>query len=124
MAITPITSGLVATTSINGALTSSGQTVPVVGSIPQSNVVDATQTPTAERVGRAVNQVNDTFSQRGQNIYASIEIDKTTGMSVVKFVDNNTNEEIGQYPSKAIVAMAESLSQLQDAKGQFLNVSA
>jgi len=84
----------------------------------------ATQAPSPERVAQAVKQVNDTFTQNGQSLYASIERDKATGISVVKFMDKNTNEEIGQYPPKAIIAMAESIDQYQEGKGRLIHVSA
>jgi len=82
------------------------------------------QSPSPERVAQAVKQINDDFVQKGQNLYASIERDKATGINVIKFQDSITKELISQYPSKAIIAMAEALGQSNAAKGQLLNVSA
>lgn len=84
----------------------------------------ATQVPSPERIAQAVKQVNDAFTQNGQNLYASIESDKATGISVVKVVDKNTHEEISQYPSKTIIAMAETIDQGIKVKGLMMHVSA
>jgi flagellar protein FlaG len=83
----------------------------------------ATPPPSEERVAQAVKQVNEAFTQKGQNLYAAIERDKATGINVVKVLDKNTREVISQFPSKAIVAMAEAL-QSQGSKGQLIHVSA
>lgn len=84
----------------------------------------STRAPSPEQVSQAVKQVNDAFTQMGQNLYASIEKDKATGIDVVKFQDKNTREVVSQYPSKAIVAMAEALGQSQGARGQLINTRA
>ena len=82
------------------------------------------QAPSPEQIARAVKQINITFSQTGQNIYASIERDKTTGIDVIKFRDTDTKEVISQYPPKAIIAIAEALGRSQEAKGRLLNINA
>lgn len=82
----------------------------------------STQAPSSDQVAQAVKQVNDTFSQRSQNIYATIEKDKVTGIDVVKFVDKDTKETISQYPPKAILAIAQALQQSHDSSiGQLVN---
>ncbi|MFA5825956.1 MAG: flagellar protein FlaG [Gallionellaceae bacterium] len=85
---------------------------------------DVTQAPSPERVEQAIKQVNETFTQKGQNLYASIERDKSTGIPVVKVLDKATNEVISQFPSKEIIAIAEAIDQSQEDKGQLINVSA
>lgn len=82
-----------------------------------------TQAPSPERVDQAIKQVNETFNQKGQNLYASIERDKSTGIPVVKVLDKSTNEVISQFPSKEIIAIAEAIDQSQEDKGQLINVS-
>jgi len=84
----------------------------------------SSQAPSPEHVAQAVKQVNATFTEKGQNLYASIENDLATGISVVKFQDRNTKEVISQYPSKVIIAIAEAFAQMQNGKGHLLNVSA
>lgn len=127
MAISSIVSSSVATASSDGARASAQvpSTVSGSGSPPSTTGTGASaQAPSPEQVARAVKQVNDAFSQMGQNLYASIEKDQTTGINVVKFQDRNTQEVVSQYPSKAIIAMAEALGQSQGAKGQLINTRA
>jgi flagellar protein FlaG len=80
--------------------------------------------PTYAQVSQAVKQVNDAFAMRGQNLYASIEKDKETGINIVKLLDKNTKEIVRQYPSKEIIAIAASIAQYQKSKGQLLDISA
>jgi len=83
-----------------------------------------TQTPSTNQVDKAVKQMNDSFSQKSQNLYATIGIDKTTGVEVVKIVDRDTNETVTQYPSKAALAIADSLQHPQGSSGQLINANA
>jgi len=94
------------------------QNAAVVG----AGIADAAPSP--ERVAQAIKQVNDAFVQNGQNLYASFEKDKATGIDVIKILDKNTEEEVRQYPSKAIIAIAESLSQSNEGKVHLMNISA
>lgn len=80
--------------------------------------------PSLERIAQAIKQVNDAFVQNGQNLYAAFEKDKATGINVVKILDKTTKEEVSQYPSKAIIAIAESLSQSNEGKVHLMNISA
>ena len=82
------------------------------------------QAPSSERVEQAIKQVNETFVQKGQNLYAAIERDKSTGINVVKVLDKSTNEVISQFPSKEIIAIAEAIDQSQEDKGQLINIRA
>lgn len=80
--------------------------------------------PSPAQVAHAVKQVNEAFVEKGQNLYASIEKDKETGISVVKLLDKNTKEIVRQYPSKEMIAIAAAITQYQESKGQLLDVSA
>jgi uncharacterized FlaG/YvyC family protein len=91
---------------------------------PEASAATVTQAASPARVEQAVTQVNEAFTQKGQNLYAAIERDKSTGIDVVKVLDKHTNEVISQFPSKTILAIAESIEQFQEDKGQLLNVSA
>ena len=93
-----------------------------VESIPHEDT--AARNPSPAQVAHAVKQVNDSFVQKGQNLYASIEKDKETGINVVKLLDKNTKEVVRQYPSKEMVAIAAAITQYQESKGQLLDVSA
>ncbi|MFA6015552.1 MAG: flagellar protein FlaG [Gallionellaceae bacterium] len=81
-------------------------------------------TPSAEQVSQAVKQVNESFTQKGQNLYAAIEKDKATGINVVKVLDKNTQEVISQFPSKEIVAMAQAMSQSLQGNGGLISAMA
>ena len=116
----------VTTTISNPGKSGGGSVVP---SFPDQKIATvaadvATPAPSPERVTQAVKKVNDAFSQNGQNLYASIEKDKATGITVIKVYDNNTKEEISQYPSKAIVAIADSINQSAGGKVQLMQTSA
>ena len=126
MDIYSVTSGSVSTAQSDGTR-SFLQATPVAPSpvVPDTALVGiaVAQVQSPERVAQAVKQMNDALTQNGQNLHASIETDKATGISVVKFTDKITHEEVGQYPSKAIIAMAESIGQGME-KGLLMNVSA
>lgn len=78
----------------------------------------------AEQVNKAIEKVNETLNNKGQNLYAALETDKATGINIVKFLDKSTKEVISQFPSKEILAMAAAMESNQDDKGQLLYVSA
>ena len=127
MDISSVASRSVATAT-GGGTGGAGQTAPAAPSstAPETaagaNVVP--QAPSPERIAQAVKQVNDDFIQKGQNLYASYERDKATGINVVKVLDKNTREVISQFPSKEIIAIAEAIDRDQEARGRLIHVSA
>ena len=131
MDVTSVVSSLATTGAGEGASTTSARVAtPVNDSSSQTNsasiakAVATTQAPTSNQIAQAVKQMNDAFTQRGQNIYATISIDKATGIDVVKIVDKETNETIVQYPSKAILEAAQALQHPQGSGGQLINTEA
>lgn len=80
----------------------------------------AASAPSSDQVAQAVNQINDAFAQRNQNLYAAIEKDKATGIDVVKIVDRESKETISQFPSKAILGIAEAIQNPSGAGGRLL----
>ncbi|MDX8399389.1 MAG: flagellar protein FlaG [Gallionellaceae bacterium] len=80
--------------------------------------------PAPEQVDRAIDQVNEAFQQKGQNLRALIDRDEGTGVSVVKVMDKETDEVVSQFPSKEILAIAESIRQFQEGKGYLVNTNA
>ena len=121
MNISSVTSGSVVATP-GGSTRGTGQAAPTTPVGTGASV--ATQTPSTEQVAQAVKQVNDSFAQKGQNLYSSVEKDKVSGINVVQIMDSTTHQVIAQYPSKAIVAMADAMAQPKSDTGQLLNVSA
>lgn len=89
--------------------------------LPPSN---ADVAPSADKLARAVNQVNDSFRQKGLNLYAAFEKDKATGVTVVKIVDKKTNETVNQIPIKAMLAFAQSIDQQHGARGKLFDTTA
>lgn len=124
MDISSVGSTIVAT----GAGQGTSVAPPVAGySLPNgasaSNTSVSTPAPSSAQVTQAVKQVNDAFIQKNQNMYATLEKDPATGIEVVKFIDQDTKETISQFPSKAILAIAQSL-QGSSSGGQLINATA
>ena len=86
-----------------------------------SKTTDIREAPSADRLAQAVKQVNDSFNQKGHNLYASFEKDKLTGINVVKIVDKKTNETISQMPPKEIVKLAQLIEYSQGIRGQLIH---
>jgi len=85
-----------------------------------SGADETRKAPSSDQLAQAVKQVNDAFSQKGQNLYASFEKDQITGIHVVKIVEKKTNEIIRQMPPKEIVAFAQSIDAAQEWRGRLL----
>ena len=99
---------------------------PGVDNAALNNTVSAAaveQSVSTKHAAQAVDQVNSAFSQRGQDLSASLVRDKATGITVVQVTEKSTNQVISQFPSKAIVALAEALVQSHSAKGNMVNVT-
>ena len=84
---------------------------------------DNTETVTPERLNQAIAQANESFRQQGQNLYASFERDKLTGIGMVKIVDKKTNETVQQLPAKEMIAFARYLEDPQGRRGQLLDTT-
>jgi len=115
--------------SAGGATSASGQVaqvapVPNPQTLPSSQSDAGSTTPSSAQLAQAISHVNDTFTQRAQNLYATFGKDASTGISVVKIVDKNTKEIISQIPSKQMLAFAQFLDQSQGKGGQLLDVKA
>ena len=121
MNISSVTSGVVATAP-GGGTQGISQAVPTASGVTEKNA--SPQVPSAHQVVQAVKQLNEAFVQKGQNLYASVENDKASGINIVKFTDSTTHEVVGQYPSKAVVAMADTIGQSKSGSGQLINISA
>ena len=135
MDVSSVTSPLVATGTTQGAPSYIGAVSPAANTSSQPNNSRQTtvsvpqttpnvQTPTSTQVAKAVKQMNDSFNQRSQNMYATIGVDKASGVEVVKIVDRDTNETIVQYPSKAALAAADAIQRPKGTGGQLINANA
>lgn len=106
--------------------TGSGAVAPVASgpALPHAAAPKTTSSPqpVSSTLAQAVKQVNDNLSKREQNLYASFAKDKATGIDIVTFTDSVTHEVVSQIPSKAIIALAQSLdTQGKIGQGQLLN---
>ncbi len=109
--------------SISGS--SSPLYIPPYGAHPVTGDADRNaQGPSPAEIAQAVRQVNGIFRQSNLSTYAAVEKDSASGLEVVKFIDQNTRQTINQFPSKAIVAVAQLLQHEFNARGQLLNASA
>lgn len=126
MDVTSVTTSSVTVTPSDGGRTYVPASTSTPGpGLPQSPAAGSNAQPVSqEQLAQAVKRVNDAFVQMGQNLYASIEKDEATGISVVKFQDINTREVVRQYPSKEILAIAEAFDKSVEARGKLLNVRA
>ncbi|WNV06760.1 flagellar protein FlaG [Candidatus Methylospira mobilis] len=66
----------------------------------------------AETVKKAAATV-EKFINSQQNVQTQLSLDKSSGLEVVKVTDTATHQEIAQYPSKEIVALAQAINELQ-----------
>jgi uncharacterized FlaG/YvyC family protein len=138
MDVTSVASSLLATGSTQSTPSNGNSVTPVATATTQPNNSQATpvpaspvpqptaitQNPSAAQIANAVKQMNDSFSQKSQNVYATIGIDKATGVEVVKIVDRDTNQTVVQYPSKAALAVAAAIQHPQGSGGQLINTNA
>ncbi|MEJ1958569.1 MAG: flagellar protein FlaG [Nitrosomonadales bacterium] len=82
------------------------------------------QNLSAQQLAQAIKQVNDTFTERAQDLYATFAKDPATGTTVIKIIDKNTKDVVSQIPTKEMLAFAQLLDQSQGQRGQLLNVQA
>jgi uncharacterized FlaG/YvyC family protein len=127
MNITSVASTSVPIGTGQGAPSPVSVALPVANSSqPVANAAASPAIPSPAQITQAVKQINDAFAQGGQNVYATFEYDKAVGMEVIKFTDSNTNQVISQVPSKAVLAIAQTLqnSQGSGSLGQLINTQA
>lgn len=84
----------------------------------------AQKNSTQEEEDSALKQVNDAFAKKSGNLVATIEKDKDTGINVLKITDKETKEVVRQFPSKAVIAMAQAIGESLDTKGQLISEKA
>lgn len=85
-----------------------------------SRATAANAPPTSNQIAQAVRKVNDSFTQKGINLYASFEKDQISGVSVVKILEKKSNEVIRQLPPIEVVAFAQSLELPEGWRGQWI----
>lgn len=83
-----------------------------------------TQQVSQNSIDQAVKQVNDSLNQWQQNLYATFTRDKTTGIEVIEFTDKTTHQVISQIPSKAMIALAQTIDANGKIQGNLLDSTA
>lgn len=91
-------------TSAVGKQKSDGNVLPITG---ENQPRPSAGSPTAEMVDRAAVQINDYL--QSQNRTLQFSVDKTTGQSIIKVVDQATGKVLRQIPAEYMVRLAQSL---------------
>ena len=91
------------------------QTAPVIQTAIQTAPViqPAIQTtPTTAQLQRAIQNTNQAMQDSGKSL--TFSIDEATKETVVKLMDTQTNQVIGQFPSKQMLAISEAIGLMQE----------
>ncbi len=75
--------------------------------------------PSPAQLTNAVNSLNQMMQQ--SNISLSFSVDATTKIPVVNVTDSADGAVVAQFPSKATLAIAQSIEQLQQRQGLLFN---
>lgn len=67
------------------------------------------QQPSAEQLKQAVSKINDAMQRSNQSL--EFTVDPNTKTPVVKMMDTSTGKVVSQFPSEAVLAIAESIDQ-------------
>lgn len=88
---------------------------PVVASEPPTPATSPVvpQPPSAEQLKNAVASINKAMQQSNQNI--EFTVDPNTKTPVVKMTDTETGKVISQFPSEAVLGIAQSIDQYLSA---------
>lgn len=85
----------------------------VAVSQPAAAVPAATQPTSAEQLNNAINKINSAMQQSNQSL--EFTVDPGTKTPVVKMMDTTTGKVVSQFPSEAVIGIAESIDQYLNA---------
>jgi flagellar protein FlaG len=74
---------------------------------------NSAQPPTDAQLKNEVGKINAALQQANKNLELSFSVDKATNRQVVKLVDKQTGDTILQYPSDAVLAIAQGIDDFQ-----------
>ncbi|BCK86750.1 hypothetical protein MIZ01_0516 [Sideroxyarcus emersonii] len=78
--------------------------------VPQTAAAaSVTQPPSAEQLNNAINKINSAMQQSNQSL--EFAVDPGTKTPVVKMMDTTTGKVVSQFPSEAVLGIAESIDQ-------------
>lgn len=70
--------------------------------------------PTASQLNSEVSKINTALQNANKNLELSISVDKATNKQVVKLMDKTTGDTLLQYPSEAVLAIAQGIDEFQN----------
>ncbi|MBA3023918.1 MAG: flagellar protein FlaG [Gammaproteobacteria bacterium] len=71
------------------------------------------QTPSPAQLQSEVSKINSALQQANKNLELSISVDKSTNKQIVKLTDKDTGDTLLQYPSEAMLAIAQGIDEFQ-----------
>lgn len=84
------------------------------GVAPKAEVA---QTPVQQsspvQLRNEVSKINTALQQANKNLELSISVDKATNKQIVKLTDKDTGDTLLQYPSEAVLAIAQGIDEFQ-----------
>lgn len=73
----------------------------------------AVQQPTTAQLESEIGKINTALQRNNKNLELSISVDQTTKKQVVKLTDKDTGDTLLQYPSEAVLAIAQGIDEFQ-----------
>ena len=91
-----------------------------INTLGQQTIGNLSTPPSASEIDDALDVVNKAvvFEQRS----LSFRVDETSGKSIIKVMDKNTDELIRQIPSEELLKVAQDIKRLQNEMGQSLGL--
>jgi len=74
---------------------------------------NSAQPPSDAQLKNEIGKINAALQQANKDLELSFSVDKTTNRQVVKLVDKQTGDTILQYPSDAVLAIAQGIDDFQ-----------
>lgn len=73
----------------------------------------AARVPTTAQLESEVGKINSALQRNNKNLELSISVDQATKKQVVKLTDKDTGDTLLQYPSEAVLAIAQGIDEFQ-----------
>ncbi|MDP1636369.1 MAG: flagellar protein FlaG [Gallionellaceae bacterium] len=73
----------------------------------------AVQPPTTAQLESEIGKINSALQRNNKNLELSISVDQATKKQIVKLTDKDTGDTLVQYPSEAVLAIAQGIDEFQ-----------
>lgn len=80
--------------------------------IQQQNQEEQNKKISTNELKKAVDELNKKFEMLNSQLQLKIDIDKDTGITVLKLIDKETNKVVRQIPPETILKIAKYLTEL------------